>query len=46
MLLAIIDFADDNSMIEVVDNIAKDHDLIADIEQKIVTCKIRCRFAF
>lgn len=45
VLLAMIDFADDNSMIDVVDDIAKDHDLIAEIEQKILTCKMRCRFA-
>ena len=45
VLLAILGFADDNLMIEVVDDIAKDHDLIAEIEQKILTCKMRCRFA-
>ena len=32
VLLVMIGFADNNSMIDVVDDIAKDHDLIADLE--------------
>ncbi len=41
MLLAIIDFAEDSSRTVVVEDIAKDHARIADIERKIQTCKMR-----
>ena len=41
MLLAIIDFAEDNSRTVVVDDIAKDHAWIAERDRKIQTCKMR-----